>query len=366
MKRFLAFVCVLLVCIVGGVFYYSERPLPPPPPQKVGVLMMGSRENSSWNEAQARGIEKTAEERGAVVVWRYNVVPSEAGSTVEKLIEDGCRIIVGTAPEFDTIIHQMALQYPKVSFMQAGSQQEANNLLCYTGRFYQTNYLCGLVAGRFASSGELGFVGSNPRPEVIRMVNAFTIGVRKANPEAKVYLRYAGSWIDDAAGREAADSLMQAHPGIQVIAGQVGFDGYISAAKQRGIYAIGCNIDLSRQYPETLLTAPVWNWEVFFRRAMLETAYGRASSRLYVGTIDSGLYSISQTPLLREAEAKDPTLEPMIRREYESIVEGSFDAFYGPVVDSKGVLQVQAGENLGDEVLFGTLDWYVEGVQLDE
>lgn len=365
MKRFIAVVCALLICIIGSVFYYSYRPMAPPPTQKIGVLMMGTRAASSWNEAQARGIEMAVEERGATVVWRENVALEDVGDVTEELIGEGCRIIIGTAPEFDASIYQMADKYPKVSFMQARSRREASNLLCYTGRFYHMNYLCGLVAGRFAASGEVGFVGSVPSPEVIRMVDAFTIGVRKANPNARVYLRYAGSWVDDELGRETAERLMQDHPGIQVIAGQVGFDGYIKAAKQRGIYAIGCNLDVSKQYPETLLTAPLWNWEVFFRQAMLETAYGRASSMLYLGGADSGLYALAQTPLLKEAEAKDPGLEAMIIREHELIAEGAFDVFYGPVVDSRGNLQVPQGENLGDDVLFGTLDWYVEGVQLD-
>ena len=52
--------------------------------------------------------------------------------------------------------------------------------------------------------------------------------------------------------------------------------------------------------------------------------------------------------------------------ERQRIVAGYFDAFYGPLRDNTGQLRVPQGENLSDDVLFGSLDWYAEGVQLDD
>ena len=45
---------------------------------------------------------------------------------------------------------------------------------------------------------------------------------------------------------------------------------------------------------------------------------------------------------------------------------GTFDVFYGPIVDNKGNLRVAEGEGMPDELMLNEFDWYVEGVVIDE
>lgn len=366
MKRFIIVGCLLLAGIMAGIFYYSGEHTEAPPLQKVGVVMMGGRDDSSWNISHVEGLDKVTRDSGVPVVWRDGVELWDAPQVMEELIGEGCRVIIVTRRELEDATLQMAAAYPRLSFLQARSQKEAPNVLCYTGRFYQMNYLCGLAAGAYAKSGAIGYVSSVPNPENIRAVDAFAIGVRKVNPEAKVYLRYAGSWTDDSLVGTAARQLMANHPEIQVLAGQAGDEGYIEVAREKGIKAIGCNIDQSAEFPETVLTAPLWHWEVVYGRALKETAYARVSSRSYLGDADSGLFSFLRTPLLQVEMEDGETLESFMDNERQRISAGYFDAFYGPLRDNQGLLRVPAGENLSDDVLFSSLDWYAEGVQLDD
>ena len=63
-------------------------------------------------------------------------------------------------------------------------------------------YLAGLVAGCTTRTGAIGYVAATNIPEVVRGIDAFALGVRRAAPEAKVYVRYIGDWSDDDRARQ--------------------------------------------------------------------------------------------------------------------------------------------------------------------
>ena len=48
------------------------------------------------------------------------------------------------------------------------------------------------------------------------------------------------------------------------------------------------------------------------------------------------------------------------------IKEGTYDVFYGPVVDIDGNIRINKGENMPDEMLLHAFDWYVRGVNIHE
>ena len=71
------------------------------------------------------------------------------------------------------------------------------NMSSFFGRMYQVRYLSGIIAGMKTQTGEIGYVAAFPIPEVIRGINAFTLGVRSVRPDATVYVRYCNSWTED-------------------------------------------------------------------------------------------------------------------------------------------------------------------------
>ena len=75
------------------------------------------------------------------------------------------------------------------------------------GRMYQPRYLSGLVAGASTQSNIIGYVAAFPIPEVIRGINAFTLGVREVNPDAEVRVVWTNTWFGPPEEKEAADGL---------------------------------------------------------------------------------------------------------------------------------------------------------------
>jgi hypothetical protein len=60
----------------------------------------------------------------------------------------------------------------------------APNLNVYDSRFYQDTYIAGIIAGHMTKTGTLGYVGSVPIPEVLRNINAYTLGAQSV-PEGQ-------------------------------------------------------------------------------------------------------------------------------------------------------------------------------------
>jgi basic membrane protein A len=65
-----------------------------------------------------------------------------------------------------------------------------------------------VVAGKMTKTNTLGVVASFPIPEVIRNINAFTLGAQSVNPAIKTKVIWVNSWYDPAKERQAAETLI--------------------------------------------------------------------------------------------------------------------------------------------------------------
>ncbi|NBR67367.1 MAG: BMP family ABC transporter substrate-binding protein, partial [Actinobacteria bacterium] len=86
----------------------------------------------------------------------------------------------------------------------------------YFGAAEEARYLSGIAAGKASPSGKIGYVAAFPIPEVIRGINAFTLGAQSVNPDATVQVTWTKTWFDPTLEKEAAEALLDA--GVDVLA----------------------------------------------------------------------------------------------------------------------------------------------------
>ena len=84
------------------------------------------------------------------------------------------------------------------------------------GKIEEPQYVSGVVAAWMAPEGSLGYVGAFPIPEVIRGINAFTLGAQTVNPDVTVQVVWTNTWFDPQLESQAAQSLIDL--GVEVIA----------------------------------------------------------------------------------------------------------------------------------------------------
>jgi basic membrane protein A len=125
--------------------------------------------------------------------------------------------------------------------MPAGCIRKANirkNVGSYFGYIDEAQYLAGIVAGHTSRSGKLGFVAAKPIPQVLRNINAFTLGARAAKPQTTTQVIFTGDWAFPVKEAEATNSLVD--QGIDVITCHVDSPKVVmETCERRGMFCSG-------------------------------------------------------------------------------------------------------------------------------
>ena len=324
---------------------------------KVGFILNGSIDDHSWGQAHYEGMERCAEVLNLEVYYRENVPADErCRDCIEELIGQGCEIIICNSFGFGDYALAAAEEHRDIYFFHATGVEETDNLATYFGRIYQMRYLSGIVAGLQTDTNEIGYVAAYPIPEVNRGINAFTLGVREVNPDANVYVEWTQSWTGDAEAEAATEKLLAGHS-IDVLTIHTDTNRTLEMAEERGIWCIGYNMDNIEMYPNTFLTAPVFEWENFYEPHILECLQGKFVGEHYWDGAETGIVSLA--PLSRNVKSG---IQTRIDEEAQKFRSRTFDVFYGPVTDTEGNVRVRKMESMTDSEMLNSFDWYVEGV----
>jgi basic membrane protein A len=279
---------------------------------------------------------------------------AEAERTISQYVRDGYNLIFTTSFGYMDPTINVAQSSPDVTFMHCSGFKTADNVGTYFGRMYQPRYLTGIIAGKMTQSNTIGYVAAHPIPEVIRGINAFALGVRSVNPEANVHVVWTQTWYDPAKEREAAESLLDI--GADVVTQHQDTPAPQQAAEKRGHYSIGYNSDMSSFAPAAHLTAPVWNWDVIYKRVVQEVHDGTWSSYQYWGGLDDGVVGLAPYSDLVPQEVRD-----LVEAKKAEMVSGAWDVFTGPINNKDGEVLVAEGQTMSDGDMLG-MTVFVEGV----
>ena len=193
-----------------------------------------------------------------------------------------------------------------------------------------------------------------PIPEVIRHLDAFTLGVRAVNPQATVKVVWVNSWYDPAKEKEATKSLLEA--GCDVL-GQDS-DSYApqQAAEEKGIFCIGYDSDMRSYAPKANLTSEVWDWGPFYVKTVQDVIAGTWKSSNYWGAMSDNIVKL--TPISDRVPAD---VKKLVEDKTSEIKAGKLEPFTGPIKDNTGKLRVEAGQKMSDADIWN-INWLVEGV----
>jgi len=308
----------------------------------------------SWAHDQAR---KSLEKMEGVKTSYVEAVKEgpEAERVIENMGRSGHDLIFTTSFGFMDPTLKVAKDFPNVKFMHCSGFKSSENVSNYFGRIYQARYLTGMVAGMMSKSNLIGYVAAFPIPEVIRGINAFTLGVRSVNPKAQVRVVWTKTWFDPALEKDAALSLLDV--GVDVIAQHQDSAGPQEAAQERGKWSIGYNSDMSALAPKSHLTAAVWNWAPLYEAIVKEMREGtwKGGRAIWWG-MDKGVVDIAPFgPMVPKA------VQDKVLAKKAELMKGVDTIFVGPIKGQAGDVRIAAGVKAEDKELLG-MTWFVEGV----
>jgi basic membrane protein A len=211
-----------------------------------------------------------------------------------------------------------------------------------------------MTAGRMTESNVLGYVAPYPIPEVVRNLNAFTLGARSVNPDAELHLVWINDWFNPPAEREAAQALLDT--GADIIARESDSTEPDKLAQENGAYAIGYNAISEDVAPDAVLTAPIWDWGVYYKDTVKKAHDNEWESHAYWGHMADGILDLAPFGDMVPQDVRDE-----VNAAKEEILSGDLHPFSGPIRGQDGELRVAEGETMADDALL-SFDWLVEGV----
>lgn len=323
---------------------------------KVGFVYSGPVGDAGYSWAHDQG-RKAVEKLPGVKVSMVESV--KGGADAERVLEDmarnGADLIFATSFDFMDPAMKVAEGFPAVRFMHCSGFKSSGNVSNYFGRMYQARYLTGMLAGMMTKSGSIGYVAAFPIPEVIRGINAFTLGARSTNPEVQVRVAWTKTWFDPALEKAVANMLLDMK--ADIIAQHQDSPGPQEAAQQRGKYSIGYNSDMARFAPKAHLTAAVWNWTPLYEATVKEVREGgwKGNRAVWWG-MDKGVVDIAPFgPMVPKA------MQDKVLAQREQFLKGHDTVFVGPIRDQGGQIRIADGVKATDKDLFGMV-WFVDGV----
>ena len=327
----------------------------------VGLVTRGTADDLSWSQSHFDALERISEDLNLEIRCRENVAAEAFTDAVRSLADEGCLVIIAASYDYGRYIDKCGAEYPEIYFLNTAGTSAGSNTCSYFGRMYQYRYLSGIIAGTRTGTGSIGYVASYPIPEVIRGIDAFTLGVRSVNPEAVVHVSYCGSWTDDKAAGESAEKLITDFA-ADVITLHTDSLAPLDAAEKHGIWSIGYNFDNSAGYKSSYLTGCVWKWDEYYREQILSCIQGKFRGKNNWLGMESGIMELTDPKKTGNAA---PGYQEPLKEARDRFETFSFDVFYGPITDNEGNIRVGEGESLPDDIMLNSIDWYVEGVEIE-
>ncbi|MEG0797260.1 MAG: BMP family ABC transporter substrate-binding protein [Acidaminococcaceae bacterium] len=357
-KLFALALALVLTCgtLVGCGGDKKSPDTSPATKTKVAFVYVSSAKDGGYSYAHDLGRQYVDKHLPNVQTTFMEAVPegSDAERVITQLAAQGNKIIFTTSFGYMDPTINVAKKYPDITFLHCSGFKTAPNVGTYFGRIYESRYLTGMVAAKTTKTNTIGYVAAFPIPEVVRGINAFTLGAQAVNPHVKVQVLWTNTWYNPATEKQAAITLLDA--GADVIAQHQNTPGPQQAAEEKGKYGIGYNVDMSTAAPTASLTSAVWNWGPYYVKTIQNVLAGTWKSGAYWGEMKDQVVDIAPYGPAVSAEAKKLTDAAKAK-----IIDGSLNVFTGPLKDQNGNEKIPAGQTISDEDLL-KMDWFVQGV----
>ncbi|HEV7913453.1 MAG TPA: BMP family ABC transporter substrate-binding protein [Albitalea sp.] len=326
------------------------------PPLKVAFVYVSPIGDAGWTYQHDLG--RRAMEQALADKVKTSVVEAVAeGPDSERVMRDlasqGHGLIFATSFGYLAPALRVAADFPGVKFEHAGGYKTAANLNTYNARYYEARYLAGVLAGRTSRSGIAGYVAGFPVPEVVQGINAFTLGMREANPKAQVRVLWLNSWFDPPKEREAALTLI--HQGADVLTNHSGSPAVAQTAEENGVRLVAYQSDMRKVAPRAQLVAITHQWGGYYTAVAKAVMAGTWKPQPVWGGMKDGLVALS--PLAADVPKEIAALVEARRR---AIVAGRLKPFAGPLVDNEGRTRLAKGAMSDADI--ATMNWFVQGV----
>jgi basic membrane protein A len=331
---------------------------------KIGFIYVGPRDDFGYNQAHHEGAMLVSKLPGVTVLEEEKVPEAmEVQKTMESMVKlEGANLLFPTSfGYYDPHILKVAGKLPEVTFLHCGGlydpAKHPKNVGSYFGYIDEAEYLNGIVAAHATKTKKLGFIAAKPIPQVLRNINAFTLGARSVHPDITTTVVFTGDWSVPVKEADSANGLID--QGVDVLTMHVDSPKVIvQTAEKRGVYSVGYHTSQASLAPKGYLTGAEWNWGKVYTQYIEAIKAGKPWEHLVRGGLKDGFVQSSPYGAAVTAEAK--TAAEAVRK---SMLDGDFVIFKGELKDNAGKVVIPAGtQKVQRDASLENMDYLVEGV----
>ncbi len=292
---------------------------------KIGFIFLHD-ENSTYDKNFIDAANAVKENLGLTddqVIFKTNVPEnSECYEAAADLADRGCNIVFADSFGHEPFMAQAAEEFPDVEFCHAtGTTAHTAGLDNFHNAFasiYEGRYLAGIAAGMklnemiengefTAEEAKIGYVGAYTYAEVISGYTSFFLGARSVCPTATMEVQFTGSWYDETAEKEAANTLISR--GCKLISQHADSMGAPTACETAGVPNVSYNGSTIAACPNTFIVSSRIDWTPYFEYIITCVQNGEEIAADWCGNIDTGSVVLTEVNEQAAAEGTAEAIE---------------------------------------------------------
>ena len=268
---------------------------------KVGFIFLHD-ENSTYDLNFINAAKEACEAAGVEYVLKTNIPEGqECYDAACELADAGCGIVFADSFGHEDYLIEAAKEFPDVEFCHAtGTQAHTAGVPNFHNAFakiYEGRYLAGIAAGYklnemieageiTAEEAKIGYVGAFTYAEVISGYTSFFLGARSVCPSATMEVTFTGSWYDETAEKEAANTLIS--NGCVLVSQHADSMGAPTACETAGVPDVSYNGSTESACPNTFIVSSKINWVPYFTYIIDCVTKGEDIATDYTGDFSTG------------------------------------------------------------------------------
>ena len=367
----------LCLFIAAGVTFAGDKKL------KAGFIYVGDVGDFGWTNAHDAGrIYAEKKLPWLETVYIESVGEADSSRIIDRLVQqEKCDVVFTTSFGYmdDTI--KAGKRHPKTHFMHCSGFKQSENVGTYFADLYQMYYLNGLMAGALTKSDKIGYVGAFPISEVVRHINAFALGIKTTNPDAKVHVKWIYAWVGPEKAREAAEALVA--EGCDNLAFTEDTPAVIEVGQEhmekgKPVYSYSHYSPMQAYGLDSVVSGQLVDWGIMYEKILksLHDGTWTKDDMWWLAAEDAALLGGDFKEIINPKfvdALKSVKVQPtdlgtisvydLVLKRYEQMKQGNdvFEPFSGPIKDNTGKTQIKAGTKASKGDLLSIM-YYVDNV----
>lgn len=319
---------------------------------KVAFLHTRSEKLSSWTYAHELGRDYAEEKLHKQIKTKAYFLHdfSSDEEMMKQAVTDGNELIFTTSPSLLDVSTKYAVKYPKIKILNCSLNTNCSHVRTYYGRFYEAKFLTGMIAGIMTGKNEIVYIADYPLYGMIANINAFALGVKMVNPNAKIYLEWSTM------KNNKINDLMKSED-ISVVSDQ----DMIMPSKDSDHFGLYLK---SKGKLKNHLAMPVWNWGVFYEkiiRSVINDTWKKDTQKTayeslnYWWGISSGMIDVICSAKI------PPRTRQLVSLLKQAISDGTFHPFSGEIMSQDGIVHNSDQNGITPKEIV-TMDWLADNI----